>query len=171
MKMYVIPPSERSSCSRPSSRIKLSKSLNMDVENENEKEKENGEIFLSYGTNKKTKSLKNKTKKHILHESEKTFYNKVSKIKLMQKSSIENQDNKGIKHEKETKNKNNKLNYNKIISKNIEKNQQNLNNPEEYFEGFFNDIIFKTKRSNLLDNDNNNINIIQKRTFQKDSTK
>ena len=169
MKMYVIPPSERSSCSRPSSRIKLSKSLNMDVENENEKE--NGEIFLSYGTNKKTKSLKNKTKKHILHESEKTFYNKVSKIKLMQKSSIENQDNKGIKHEKETKNKNNKLNYNKIISKNIEKNQQNLNNPEEYFEGFFNDIIFKTKHSNLLDNDNNNINIIQKRTFQKDSTK
>jgi len=37
----------------------------------------------------------------------------------------------------------NKMNYDKLISKNIEKNQQNLNNPEEYFQGFFNDIILK----------------------------
>ena len=30
-----------------------------------------------------------------------------------------------------------KVNYDQLISKNIEKNQKNLNNPEEYFEGFF----------------------------------
>ena len=44
----------------------------------------------------------------------------------------------------------NKMNYDKLISKNIEKNQQNLNYPEEYFEGFFNDIIFKKKKNNNI---------------------
>ena len=42
---------------------------------------------------------------------------------------------------------------------NIEKNQQNLNNPEEYFEGFFNDIIFKRQGNN---NDLLNENNVQK---------
>jgi hypothetical protein len=42
------------------------------------------------------------------------------------------------------------MNYGKLISQNIEKNQQNLNNPEEYFEGFFNDIIFNKKKSNKI---------------------
>ena len=47
------------------------------------------------------------------------------------------------------------MNYNRLISKNIEKNQQNLNNPEEYFEGFFNDIIFNTNQDkNLWTEDN-----------------
>ena len=50
------------------------------------------------------------------------------------------------------KNVNEKINYGKLISKNIENNQKNLNNPESYFEGFFKDIIF-----NNLDYDNNNI--------------
>ena len=35
--------------------------------------------------------------------------------------------------------------YQDIISKNIEKNKQNLNNPEEYFSGFFNNILSKKK--------------------------
>ena len=58
-----------------------------------------------------------------------------------------------IEEKSEKESKNTKMNYNKIISKNIEKNQQNLNNPEEYFEGFFNDIIFKRQGNgnNLLD--------------------
>ena len=48
-----------------------------------------------------------------------------------------------------------KMNYNKLISKNIEKNQLNLNNPEEYFEGFFNDIIFnKNKDKNIWNGEN-----------------
>ena len=42
---------------------------------------------------------------------------------------------------------NNNMNYDKLISKNIEDNQQNLNNPEEYFQGFFKDIISKNKQS------------------------
>ena len=46
--------------------------------------------------------------------------------------------------------KNSRLNYNKLISKNIEKNQKNLNNPEEYFKGFFNDIISHSKSSKTL---------------------
>ena len=48
-----------------------------------------------------------------------------------------------------------KMNYNKLISKNIEKNQLNLNNPEEYFEGFFNDIIFnKNQDKNIWNGEN-----------------
>ena len=43
---------------------------------------------------------------------------------------------------------NNNMNYDKLISKNIEDNQQNLNNPEEYFQGFFKDIISKKKQGN-----------------------
>jgi hypothetical protein len=52
--------------------------------------------------------------------------------------------------EEKTKNdrKESNFNFDKIISKNIEKNQKNLNNPEEYFEGFFNDIIFNKKQGN-----------------------
>ena len=57
-----------------------------------------------------------------------------------------------------------KSNYEKLISKNIEKNQKNLNNPEEYFEGFFNDIIFKStkNKSMLLEEENRG-----KKTFRK----
>ena len=46
--------------------------------------------------------------------------------------------------------KSSKMNYNKLISKNIEKNQKNLNNPEEYFKGFFNEIISHDKNNILL---------------------
>ena len=48
-----------------------------------------------------------------------------------------------------------KMNYNKLISKNIEKNQLNLNNPEEYFEGFFNNIIFNKKKDKNIWNGEN----------------
>ena len=54
----------------------------------------------------------------------------------------------------EEKIKNTKMNYNKLISKNIEKNQKNLNNPEEYFKGFFNEIITHDKNNNALLNNN-----------------
>ena len=68
-------------------------------------------------------------------------------------------DNNTIEEKNEKENKIIKVNYNKLISKNIEKNQQNLNNPEEYFEGFFNDIIFKRQGNN---NDLLNENNVQK---------
>ena len=58
--------------------------------------------------------------------------------------------------EEKSEKENSKLNFNEVIAKNIEKNQQNLNNPEEYFEGFFNDIIFKRQgNNNDLLNENN----------------
>ena len=43
-----------------------------------------------------------------------------------------------------------KLNIEEQISKNIEKNKQNLNNPEEYFCGFFNDILQRKKNHEKL---------------------
>ena len=98
--------------------------------------------------------LKNKQlKRHkSMVENEKTFYNKINRIKTMKKKNINIQ---AEKIEKETKI--SKMNYNRLISKNIEKNQQNLNNPVEYFEGFFNDIIFNKKCNNLIDNGNEDI--------------
>ena len=97
-----------------------------------------------------TKNRSNIKKKHIkknesVKDKDKTFYNKISRKKTMriiEENIIEEE------HEKEQKK--SKMNYDKLISKNIEKNQQNLNNPEEYFEGFFNDIIFKKKQNNKL---------------------
>ena len=73
-----------------------------------------------------------------------TFFNKFIRKKTMKKW----KKNNTIEEKSEKENKNVKLNYNKLISKNIEENQQNLNNPEEYFEGFFNDIIFKRQGNN-----------------------
>ena len=60
-----------------------------------------------------------------------------------------------------------KMNYNQLISKNIEKNQQNLNNPEEYFEGFFNNIIFNKSKANNILSDNA---VKKKKTLQKRET-
>jgi len=40
-----------------------------------------------------------------------------------------------------------KLDIEEQISKNIEKNKQNLNNPEEYFCGFFNNILLQKKKT------------------------
>ena len=101
-------------------------------------------------TNKKQNSIKKKPIKKFesYGGKEKTFFNKIIRKKTMKKWKDNNLDEKS-----EKENKNSKMNYNKIISKNIEKNQQNLNNPEVYFEGFFNDIIFKRQvnGNNLLD--------------------
>ena len=74
-------------------------------------------------------------------EKEKTFFNKINRMKTLKKRK---DNNPQIPEEKSDREYNsNKMNYDKLISKNIEKNQQNLNNPEEYFQGFFNDIILK----------------------------
>ena len=92
----------------------------------------------------------NKKKIHIKKhqsnkEKDKTFYNKINKFKTKRKGK------ENINEEKsEREIKNTEMDYGKLISKNIEKNQQNLNNPEEYFEGFFNDIIFKKHQSNKI---------------------
>ena len=63
--------------------------------------------------------------------------------------------------------KNTKMNYNKLISKNIETNQKNLNNPAEYFARFFNNII------NNRNMGNNNLfpeeEIKKRKTFHRNS--
>ena len=64
-------------------------------------------------------------------ENENSFYKRFKTLK---------QNKKPIK----VKEKNTKLSlFEEQISKNIEKNQQNLNNPEEYFNGFFNNLLSK----------------------------
>ena len=106
-------------------------------------------------------SKKNSVKKRPIRRYESTgakgntFFNKFIRKKTMKKW----KDNNTIEEKNEKENKIIKVNYNKLISKNIEKNQQNLNNPEEYFEGFFNDIIFKRQGNN---NDLLNENNVQK---------
>ena len=74
---------------------------------------------------KKTKNPK------YLGDDEGTFYAKIQILngsKKTFKSKDKNKEKEGYKYEDE-------------ITKNIEKNKQNLNNPEEYFSGFFNKIL------------------------------
>jgi hypothetical protein len=98
-------------------------------------------------TKKRHHSIKKRqVRKHeSTKDRDKTFYNKINRMKTIKKRKENIVEEK---HEKEQKN--TKMNYGKLISQNIEKNQQNLNNPEEYFEGFFNDIIFNKKKSNKI---------------------
>ena len=84
-------------------------------------------------------------KNESINTKDKTFYNKIHRLKTMKKRRVNS-----IETKPEKEHKNNKVNYDKLISKNIEKNQKNLNNPEEYFEGFFNNIIlYENEESNL----------------------
>ena len=70
-------------------------------------------------------------------DSENTFYKRIKEI---------NQSKTNIP---KLNNKNKELNqYEEQISKNIENNTQNLNNPEEYFSGFFTNIL-KKKQLNI----------------------
>ena len=119
-----------------------------DVNSHNEKvySKDNAKTLNPF----KNKPLKRH--KSVMMENEITFYNKINRLKTMRKKNINIQEEKPEKD-----NKIGKMNYNRLISKNIEKNQQNLNNPEEYFEGFFNDIIFNKKGNNIKDNANESI--------------
>ena len=67
-------------------------------------------------------------------ESERTFYMKYKDIKPIKKTSIKFKD----KFKKLS-------NYEEQISKNIENNKQKLNNPEEYYSGFFSQILNKSQ--------------------------
>ena len=128
-----------------------------------EEEDEEEEMKDKIENNKKRKSFKTKIRKNILiNEKDNTFYNKINRKKtLRNKRKVGSQDEYSDVGAKTMK-----MNYNQIISKNIEKNQQNLNNPEEYFEGFFNNIIFNNKGNNIL-SDNA---LKKKKTLQKRAT-
>ena len=110
--------------------------------NEKEENKKSGKRFFSI-INKKRISIKKRPGKRYdsNKEKEKTFYNQIAiKMNPKRKRTLEEKQEKEKKDEK--------MNYDKLISKNIEDNQQNLNNPEEYFQGFFKDIISKRKKGN-----------------------
>ena len=111
---------------------------------EKEENKKTKKTFSST-INKQRNSIKKRQGKRneSNREKEKNFYNQIIEKKSMKKR---RSNTFGEKLEKEPKN--NKMNYDKLISKNIEDNQQNLNNPEEYFQGFFKDIISKRKQGN-----------------------
>ena len=145
------------------SHINISNSIKKMDEDDNSR---NNKRFFSVSNKnnsiKKRNSIKKPTKnKDLLNESDKTFFSKISKIRTMKRRNA-NTPISGEKTPKETINK--KVNYERLISKNIEKNQQNLNNPEAYFEGFFNDIIFKRNKNNNIWGDGG---IIKRNTFQK----
>ena len=111
--------------------------------NNNNNKNKNSTISI---TKRKNSIRKRQIKKHQSNkEKDKTFYNKINRIKTSKK-----RKENIIEEKSEKEPKNMKMNYDKLISKNIEKNQQNLNNPEEYFEGFFNDIILKKHQSNKI---------------------
>ena len=123
---------------------KLSSQISLPKEKNDEKKERESKKSFSLINIVKTPSIKKKIKKQESNEeNEKTFYNKVNSKKTMKKRRVNTIEEK-TKNDRKDSN----FNFDKIISKNIEKNQKNLNNPEEYFEGFFNDIIFNKKQGN-----------------------
>ena len=75
------------------------------------------------------------------------FYNKVKTFRNGPK--VKNRE-KDREKERETSPISKKLNLEERISQNIENNKQNLNNPEEYFSGFFKNILSKKKSQKNL---------------------
>ena len=111
--------------------------------NMNEDRLKSGKRFLSV-INKKRNSIRKRQGRRHETNREQTFYNQIIGKKITRKKRTSTVEEKAEKTPKI-----NKMNYVRLISKNIEDNQQNLNNPEEYFQGFFKDIISKKKQSNI----------------------
>ena len=84
------------------------------------------------GSTLKKKSNKKTISPDGIIDSENNFYTRI-KEKSFSKKNIPKLSSKSKKTN----------NYEEQISKNIEKNTQNLNNPEEYFSGFFTKILTK----------------------------
>ena len=136
----------------------------IDTQFSSSENQKNGKKFNSViNEDKKGNNIKKKRTKRqdSIIDGEKTFYNKINRKKTTKKKK---ENNPPSEERSEREHAGNKMNYDKLISKNIEKNQQNLNNPEEYFEGFFNDIIFK-KNQNKSNKISDNGNIKGKKTF------
>ena len=76
-----------------------------------------------------------------INDEEDTFYTRIKVAKSFRKPT--SKQTSKLRDKKKTNN------YERQITKNIEKNKQNLNNPEEYFTGFFNNILSKKDLENL----------------------
>ena len=151
------PISKRVSCldnePKIKTRVKSSKSIMISEDEDDDDINKNIDMTnfsldksLSVIGRKKTAKVNKNIKKIIsVEETENTFYSKISRMKSQKRK---------INSPSRTKHHNSMISYDKLISKNIEKNQQNLNNPEEYFEGFFNHIILnQQKDSNIVNDD------------------
>ena len=142
--------------------LKLTKSINKPEVFSFKHEEEHNTKDLRFSSvihYKRKKSLKgNKHIKKVItaKEKENNYYSKINRMRSKKNVNYSNFEEKSEKE-------NSKLNFNDVIAKNIEKNQQNLNNPEEYFEGFFNNIILKQKKTNNLLDDT----VKKKKTIKK----
>jgi hypothetical protein len=142
--------------------LKLTKSINKPEVFSFKHEEEHNTKDLRFSSvihYKRKKSLKsNKHIKKVItaKEKENNYYSKINRMRSKKNVNYSNFEEKSEKE-------NSKLNFNEVIAKNIEKNQQNLNNPEEYFEGFFNNIILKQKKTNNLLDDT----VKKKKTIKK----
>ena len=135
----------------------------MDGEEDSRNNKRFFSVINKNNSIKKRNSIKKKPTKNkeLLNESEKTFYNKINKIRTMKRKNLIGTFSEERNERTPT---NKKMNYERLISKNIEKNQQNLNNPQQYFEGFFKDIYLKINQNN---NKLEETGIKKRKTFQK----
>ena len=106
--------------------------------------------FNKFKKNKNFSAFKNKNNKTILNlnhtniisdyedDKDMNFYHKLKTFRKGQK-------NKEREKDKEVSTLSKKVDLKERISQNIESNKQNLNNPEEYFSGFFKNILINRK--------------------------
>ena len=99
-------------------------------------------------------------------EEEMSFYTKMKTIR-----NIKNNNNSYIDNNKSFIAKPNEINLMDKISQNIQKNKQNLNNPEEYFSGFFTNLLQrkKTMAKGLTRANKNNEHAIKRNSTSSDT--
>ena len=116
---------------------KIESEIDSPKEKENEFAKENLNKFNTFYINHSPVNKK-ENNKYIssIVEGERTFYMKYKDIDIKPKKRA------SVKFKDKFKKLNN---YEEQISKNIENNQQKLNNPEEYYSGFFSKILTKNQ--------------------------
>ena len=122
-------------------------------------------ILSNYNIFDERNSLKKKScKKPILNraiseiENEECFSSKINSFRKGAKER-EKEKEKDKDKDKDSSSDSKIINLEKQISQNIEKNQQNLRNPEEYFSGFFNDILLRRNVRYLKMNSEQKINL------------
>ena len=158
--------SRKSFDSNFNSKINPSKSLKKVTTGVNKKA-DSSKYLKTFSIMKRRNSVQKRQfkRRYSAMEIDKTFYNRINRINRTRSTHKKNLNEKVEKMDKTPKN--TKMNYNKLISKNIETNQKNLNNPAEYFARFFNNII------NNRNMGNNNLfpeeEIKKRKTFHRNS--
>ena len=94
------------------------------------------DAMYSYKNRNKKQNFNNTNTSEFEDDKDKNFYHKIKTFRRGPKNK---------EREKESSPVVKKLNLEERISQNIEKNKQNLNNPEEYFSGFFKNLLINKK--------------------------